>query len=354
MDINRGLFKIVSLFLVIILAAGLMPGNIRTALAAAEANMSFDGVYFDKDPGSVIAPGQKGVDFTLSSISMDPAGDYTPISSELLKSIKITANGIYDDTYKFDITFAGGILNLDLKDPVMYQLRKQVLYNIYIPQGVFKSAAGGAANAAVKFPFVTNNDDFRNYYNDDILKSVSPDNHSFNVDYKTGEFTFVFIDNIAAASSVSDFVEISSTPVDPDIPGYKYSESSSDSIANYNVSIRGNTLVLKAKSGQFKDFADYTVRLKNGAVYLENSPANCRIYNVGDTVVNFQTDNVVESIYPADGKTGVELEPVIKIFFKYPVNTGTFSPDEIVVISDAAYEYNFRGYANEYPFLYTF
>lgn len=291
--------------------------------------------------------GEKGVSFNLSGIKMDIGNAFQLTSQNLLGGIRVFANGVLDETHKFNITYNSGVLRLKLKNSPPdytymhpYRLIEHALYNIYIPEGTFKNADGTKINAAVNYTFVTDTDDEVDY-TDDILVKVSPCNGQTFVDNKIGKVVFEFVDDIILAEGVSNniasYIEISSEPFDSSIPGYNIgpSYSSSDSISNYNISVEGNKLIIQAKGGVFKDFAKYTVRLKDGTVYLKESPT--RIYNgasdsSGWVSVRFETNSMIESTSPQNNQEGVELEPTIEFRFKYPVDF--VDPDRFVITAE--------------------
>ncbi|SHH23311.1 Ig-like domain-containing protein [Tepidibacter thalassicus] len=277
--------------------------------------------------GKDITKGQKNVDFDISYINIlfDPT---FKISSESkLKDIKVYAGGD-DETYKFDIGAVNGALTLNLKNAPSnggsmhpYQFRKHTLYNIYIPEGVFINESASQINKAENFTFVTNTDS--GMYKKDILKSITPGDNESSVDCNKGIITFEFIDDIELNSDVighlEDYIKISTTPIDINIPSYK-----EDSIDNYNVKIEGNKLILQSKDGKLSDFAEYTVKLKDKTVYLKGSSY---IYNKAEKnidgefeVVKFKTDNMIESTNPSNNAENVSVEPTIEFKFKYPVD----------------------------------
>lgn len=319
--------KIFHLVLATLITFCNIPSGMANAASPVAVDLTFDKVYTDVDSNN-IPTGTKGVDFTTEQFFMDLADDpaFLLFSGSSLSSVKITANGTYDETYKFEMDYDDGVLEISLKNSG-YQLMKHALYDIYIPQGTFKNTDGTKINQVVNYSFVTNTDE--GTYKEDILAMVSPAHREVNVDKASGTITFEFIDDIVLESGVLDnignFIQISTVPYNASIPGYNITPygTGSDSILNYNVSVQGNKLVLQAKNGVLKDFAKYTVSLKDHTLYLKDSPS-MKIYNSssdgsGYETITFETNKLVESTSPANNAEGVSLEPTIEFKFKYPV-----------------------------------
>lgn len=282
----------------------------------------------------LIRSGQKGVDFNqIAYIDVILNPGYSLISPLDLHNIRVMVNGHGDDTGKFDIKVVSGFIRIISRDN---QLRKQAIYNLHIPAGVFKNNSNSQPNDKVDFYFVTSTDE--GTYRQDILRAVTPANNAVRVDNKNGQIVFEFIDDIVidqdTVDNISKYIEIKSQRINNNIPGYNTAPSYNydDSIANYDVKVdkvEKNKLVLKVKGspGYFKDFARYTVRLKNNTVYLEkpsDKVPGLKIYNQEENnedhqVIKFSTDNMLSNTYPANNQEEVEVEPTIKFNFKYPV-----------------------------------
>ncbi len=278
------------------------------------------------DKGS-ITKGQKNIPFDLSyiNIAFDPS--FRLYSESKLKEIKVYA-GLEDETYKFNLSATNGFLSLNLKNAALnnpYQLRKHTLYNVYIPEDVFIKDSTSQTNRGENYTFVTSSDGAT--YKKDILKNVTPQSNTSSVDYKNGNIVFEFVDEIAlnpdAIGHMGEYIHITTTPIDPYIPSYQ-----GDSIENYNVKIEGNKLILQGIDGKLKDFAKYTVKIKNKTVYLKGSPdIDGKIYNQAEwnidgeyEVIQFNTDDMIEKTDPLNNAEYVSVEPTIKFEFKYPVD----------------------------------
>ncbi len=107
----------------------------------------------------VIEQGQIGVDFELSKMKLDFDMDFKLSDSSGIDNIRVTANGEYDETYKFNIDIPNkGELDLTLKEvePGKYfQLRKHTLYDIYIPSGTLEDSDGNKINKGLHYTFLT-------------------------------------------------------------------------------------------------------------------------------------------------------------------------------------------------------
>ena len=298
----------------------------------------------------IIKKGEKGVAYTLRSINMTFDESFRRVGS----NIEVYANGVRE-TDKFEINVVNGAISLTLRnapaawDPATHlkplQLRKHTLYNVYIPQGTFRTVDGLKQNKGINYTFVTNTDEPEQHYTKDILKKVTPVHGAERISENTNQLVFEFVDNIwyTDFSRIKEYISISSEPLHANIPGYKIAPSydGSDSIDHFNISIAGNKLILTPKAGKLKDFAQYTVRLKNRAVFLSRfSDANARIYNISEeassdweTVV-FTTDQMVKSTYPLNNSENIPVEPTIWFDFKYPVEI--LDKSKIRLIADDA------------------
>jgi hypothetical protein len=351
---KRGRTFISVILIILVLSASLNIGSVFAAPQLVTYSDLFSTVNMRVGGETSGLPiGSKNIPFNLSDIEMH-LNDFQVASQSSLSAIKVYANGLTDETYKFDITLANGILRLALKKPVSgaeymqpYQLIKHALYNVYIPKGAFKNSDGTKINDAVNYCFVTNTDE--GAYRDDILVKVSPADTQTCVDNKTGKITFEFIDAISlkegVLDNIADYIEISTQPYNENIPGYKIDPfmQESDAISNYNITLENNKLVLQAKDGVFKDYAIYTVKLKDGTVHLKNSPVKINNNAAGVwEVVSFRTNNMLESTYPANNQKDVEVEPTIRFTFKHGVQFTDVHSKSSITISSDAHEYSVR------------
>ncbi|AYO32020.1 hypothetical protein D2962_16720 [Biomaibacter acetigenes] len=120
--------------------------------ARADVSNNFNPkIYVD---GTEISQGQKGVDYGAGSISIEYDSSFVLNGGRSINEIKITANGRYDETDKFDVLLAPGRITFNLKQipgqPAPVRLRPISLYSIYIPYGLFKNSSG-VTNPAVNF-----------------------------------------------------------------------------------------------------------------------------------------------------------------------------------------------------------
>ncbi|MEJ8553421.1 Ig-like domain-containing protein [Tepidibacter sp. Z1-5] len=331
--------KRLSFFLIFILIFSMIPlGNVR-----AEDNtvtMHINSVTTDKE---ALTDGKKGVDYTASWININYAGSFT--KNKDLSSIDVLVNGVSKaDDFKFDFDDKiANNLKISLKDPnpdktSMHpvELRKHSLYTIYIPQGFYVDG-DGKESKAIKFSFVTKGD---GSYPNDIIEGISPSNTSENVDYKNGTITFTFIDDIVLNQELLDdeennkskYITISTDPITNPV-GDNYIK---DDIKNFDLDVDGNKLILKAVrkkadntvSNELIDFAKYTVKLNPNTVHLKNAE---NISNDSHTF-NFYTNDIVEYTYPEKNQEDVEINPLIKLTFKYPIDT--LNKNKITLSSD--------------------
>lgn len=335
----------------IFLAAALILSLFLPARVSADpvtvGNITFTGVKAVSPSETVyLAPGDKGVSYDIYRIIMSFDSAFTPVTDASLAGIRVIANGSTDETYKFDIAYGSGELTLTLKnhdDPAPpYRLLKHSLYCITIPANTFRktdsSVPGGTVyNTDANYVFVTAGD---GSYPSDIIKNINITNGQAALNINTDQIEFEFIDEIAMDSSVlatlQDYINISCTPIsDSAEVSVPYNQDTgSNSIANYNMSISGNKLVLKPKSGQMNDFYSYTVSLAPKAVYLRDSVSGMKIYN-GAVSKSFSTNQMLQSSSPASGGSGIELEPVISFTFNHPVEfNGPLISGSITISSD--------------------
>jgi len=344
---TRGKLKSLHIFLAaVLILSAFLPAGV-SAFPVTVGNISFTEVKAVSPSGTVdLAPGDKGVSDEVYRITMSFDSAFTPVSGSSLAGIRVIANGSADETYKFDIAYSGGNLTLTLKnhnEPVPpYRLLKHSLYCIAIPANTFRksdsSVPGGTVyNTAVNYVFVTAGD---GSYPSDILKSINITDGQASLNINTDQIEFEFIDEIAMDSEVltnpQNYINISCTPISnsADISVPYNQDTGSNSVANYNININGNKLVLKPKSGQMNDFYSYIVSLAPGAVYLRDSASGMKIYN-GTVSKSFSTNQMLQATSPASGSSGAELEPVISFTFNHPIElSGALSSGSITISSD--------------------
>ncbi|WP_129599238.1 hypothetical protein [Anaerophilus nitritogenes] len=322
--------KIFSLTLAIILLVSTIP--IQTGFAQNDDTIDVSmKVKIDENE---INKGEKGVNYNVKYIDLSFDSNLTLNKS--LNEIAILVNGEKDaDHFKFEYSIQNNEIRITLKDgpgdnTYMHplELRRHTLYNISIPKGFFINAQGKESKG-INFPFVTEGDE-KSIYPQDIIKETKPTKNQ--VDYQNGTITFSFVDDIEFCTELfteenrennkSDYITIHTTSMmDPKVE--LYGEDIPDSIDNYEVSIEGNELILKSKSGKLKDFAEYEVTIKTNTVLLKNTKElenGKEIYNDEQTL-KFNTDDLVNwsSIYPQNNQEDVEINPLIQIPFKYSI-----------------------------------
>ena len=323
----------ISIFLVVLLLCSDFNAIVVKAAPAVE-NLPDLKLYTTADAN--IAKGQKGVEYAVSTITMEFNSSYTPDLSKL--KIYAYASGKTDETGKFKISLLqAGKVEFKLLSPYT-QLRMHTLYEIYAPQGAFTNTADNKTNSEIIYNFVTKGNG-----KNDILVKTNPSDAADRINKSQKTIEIEFIDDIALNAGLQtaiqtnnkavleNYIQLSSlpltNPVDATADAYGTGD---DSISNYNISVQGKKLVLEAKSGQLKDFADYSVELKQDAVYLKNSTGT-KIYNAPASI-HFKTNNMLVKTTPADRQTGVEADPAIEFEFKYPVIRGA---GNITLVSDA-------------------
>ncbi|KDR94677.1 hypothetical protein SAMN02745945_02587 [Peptoclostridium litorale DSM 5388] len=294
----------------------------------------------DGDDG-IINDAEAGVSRAMREMALEIGDNFEESRSGSSSGIRIYANGA-DETYKFEIqkdSELGGRFKIKLRETAVgsesaYKLQKFALYTLYIPEGTFVTKSGDIPCRAVSQSFITDTDEERisptikaSWPKDDDKKVASEGGlvaFEFPYDVEFAEGTMVVDGKLQNAS---DFIRIATTPISPYIPSYNIPPSydQSDSAENFNVYILGRTLVIEPKVGKLKDFANYTVELKNRTVYFKGSEAGKKIYNTSPgnysewTELDFSTGDMVESSYPQNDQEGVHVEPTIEIDFKYPV-----------------------------------
>jgi len=309
--------RAVSLLIIVFLLVSIIPLKTTAAQEPTAVDMEITVYQAVYSYYTELEKGAKGVDCRVSAIKIEPPAPFKLNPQFGLEEIKITANGIYDETSKFDVTEEGESLVLRLKnsdsgmDQPYYRLRETTMYSIYIPQGFFIDSQSNEVNRAINFSFVTASEDMSL---DDILVGSSPENGAYGVDHNTNTIEFVFVDDIQIdPDTISGRISITTSPVYPGIPGYE-----ADSIDNYNIYAQQNRLVLEAKDGAgLKDFAKYQVVLEEGAVKLADSP-DVKITN-DRHIITFTTDRMLINTYPENNQQKVEIEPTIQFEFKHPI-----------------------------------
>ncbi len=320
---------------------GLLPDYMGASPAYAQTSqMGMKLTGQDGDDG-IINDAEAGVSRGMREMTLDIGDDFEESRSGSSSEIRIYANG-NDETYKFEIrkeSSIGGKFKIKLKDTSVgsesaYRFRKFALYTVYIPEGTFKTKIGSIPCGSLSHSFITDTDEerisstIRASFPKDGEKKVASEGSlvafEFPYDVEFAEGTIVVDGKL---QNQSDFIRISTTPISPYIPSYNIPPSydQSDSADNYDVYILGRTLVIEPKAGRLKDFANYTVELKNRTVYFTGSEDGKKIYNTSPgnysewTEVNFSTGDMVQSSYPQNDQEGVHVEPTIELDFKYPV-----------------------------------
>lgn len=299
--------KILALLMVASLIFTATPWKMDRARADVLNNFDMK-VYVD---GAEVIQGQKGVDYGAGSISIEFDPSFELNSGRSIGEIKITANGSYDETGKFDVIFVPGRIVFNLKqipgqlNPA--RLRPISLYSIYIPSGLFKNSQG-ATNPAANFYFVTKGEQNQT----DILMATTPAKGA-RVYQGLSSVILEFADDIYVnPQELRNRMTITAVPLDPFLvlPGAAF-------LDDFDIYTEDNRLVLKAKNGAaLKNFFHYTIAIQSGAVQLKNSGST--VYNA-DLAFDFTTYNMLSSTYPSDGQEGVEVEPTVKFIFLFPV-----------------------------------
>ncbi|MDK2799350.1 MAG: hypothetical protein PWP27_1783 [Clostridiales bacterium] len=338
----------ISLLLIVLLIFSNFPFEVAEAETVAALS--------DFITGGNIAQGAKGVDYTTTTITINFDASYKLRTQESLNNIRVIVANEYDETDKFNISVQNNVITLTLKEAPPdqthlhpLQLRKHALYNIYIPQGTFIHTDGVNINPTVHYTFVTKAEDTAEY-KEDLLVQTYPSNYQNQVDDYRKTIEFEFVDDIAVdtevLNNITDYIKISTDPIDPDIPGYG---TGSDTIDNYDVKVQDNRLILESKSGKLRDFANYTVKLRDGTVHLKNSSQH-KIYNQAENnietadgdnweVIMFTTDDMLVTdknqvrTSPVNNEENVEVEPTIEFHFKYPIEI--LDKTKIQLTSDA-------------------
>lgn len=273
-----------------------------------------------------------------------------------LARIQILANG-QDETYKFEaarylgVDASGNMIYLvklkdtklesptnTTKEDYLFKLRESTLYNVYIPEGIFEYKNPVRDYEGFTISFATMAVKEKASY-PGIIKSISPDKNE-TADSSKGRIEIEFADDIefAAGAQVADsklknageYIQLTSAPLksNEQVPQSYYIEipqKPSDSIDNFNVYISGSKLVIESQKGQLKDFAKYTVRLKDGLVRLKRSAHNSSgIVNKSGNILgwftySFETGGMLKASYPFNNQEGVEVEPTITLIFKHPI-----------------------------------
>lgn len=272
--------------------------------------------------------------------------------------IQILANG-QDETYKFEapsysgVNASGDMIYLvklkdtklvsptsTTKEDYLFKLRESTLYNVYIPEGVFeyKNPVRDYEGSTISFATMAVKEKDKASY-PGTIKSVSPAKNE-TADSSKGRIEIEFADDIEFAGgaevvdsklkNAGEYIQLTSTPLKSNakVPQSYYIEmpnKPSDSIDNFNVYISGSKLVIESQKGKLKDFAKYTVSLKDGLVRLKRSAHNSPgIVNKSGNILGwfthtFETGGMLKSSYPFNNQEGVEVEPTITLIFKHPI-----------------------------------
>lgn len=313
--------KILALFLILLVFLTQIPRE--TAFAED---------FFDLTPEVFIddikvLSGKKGVKLNPSRIKIHTGNHLNRINPERdIKEIRIIANGKYDETEKFHIGFWGGNIYIDLKDkptsgdfmPV-FQLRPHTLYTIYIPSGIIVNQ-DKKQNRAYEFNFVTESNDGKT----DIIKATNLQDRIYK-DINKIEITF--IDDISFNQNINDFLQITATPQDSNIP-----LTGANKLEDFDIKIDKDKLILSTKDNKpIQNFTDFKFTIKDKALRLKNSKTP--ICN-DEHIIEFTTYNMLDKTYPQNNQEGVEVEPTIRFVFKYPIEL-IQSKQNISISSDA-------------------
>ncbi len=294
------------------------------------------------DKGEILK-GTKDIDYDISYINLLFDTDFKIKEADLAK-IEIIQNGrpvsLNKENYKFYVDGTNGVIAITLKHGPPdkthmhpFRLRPHTLYNIYIPEGILQNNEG-KYNKAIYHTFVTKAEPGNTYAND-ILKRTKPAHNDIEINFQEGKIEFEFVDDVKLVDDFEknkgQYLEIISEPMDPGIPSYNMPPTYqyTENIDSFDVYTSGNKLVLKHKNGALKDFAKYTIRLKDESLFLKNSEfstgPNSKIFNAAERgdmsyeEIVFYTDNMLEETYPRNNAENVEVESTIEFRFKYPV-----------------------------------
>lgn len=347
--------KIISKFLAVIMILNIISIN-NTELVFSEEDKSTSielSAYRNGNIKESIERGQKGVEYNIDSLHIDHGKSYklnknSFNSSNFDQHIKIMVNGqtqdyinTDNDKLKFNFNYdeANGTLKVGIKEGQSnnthmkpFILRKHSLYNIKIPAGLFIEE-NGTKSEEINYTFTTKGDGL---YGKDIIRDISPSDVTTRIDYTKGEIIVDFIDEIYLNNDVytnkKNYFEIRSSSITtPNVPNYN--NTTVEDINKFDISINGNTLKLKSKSGKLNDFANYTVTLKSETVQLRDSRnlINGTIITNDTQNIVFSTDNWLDSVHlsttdgwipynlPIGNIEDVPINPLIQIKFKYPV-----------------------------------
>ncbi|MBF8982495.1 Ig-like domain-containing protein [Lutibacter sp. B2] len=290
-----------------------------------------------------IENGRKNIDYNIDTIYISSEDEKFKPNDNMNIKIFLADE---EKTEKFNIfKLEDGRLKIEIKKVIsedeneenknIYKFLEHKLYKINIPKSTFASEDGTKVNREENFYFVTNADE--GIYPDKIFKNIIPVNETKAVDYKNGIITFEFIDdislnpeitshidsqgNIDAIENINEYIQINNTDV------YNINTYQSDSILNYKISCVGNKLILQSKDDKFKDFAKYTVKIKDKAVFLTKSQ-DFKVYN-DYLEINFYTNDFIEKTVPMNNGT-VGVEPTLEIHFKHPISMDK----ETIVVND--------------------
>lgn len=301
--------------LVLTLSLIMMSLTFNFSFASSYVNLTF---LFKDDDAKDILDGSKNVKFNTAKISMDFDKRFMVVDSS---KIKIKCNN-EDENYKFNFVGRTGGIDFILKDH--YNLKKQSLYSIYIPNDAVKKKDADIYAQSKTIYFVTNTDE--GVYKTDILRSVTPANDTNSNEYKDSSIVFEFASDIefvpGVEENINDYIKLESSPITKYIDEYyKPTNEQSDSLSNYDIKITDNKLILESKYGRIKGFANYKLQLKDKTVRLKDAK---HITNYSDystfEVIEFKTDKMIESTYPTNNQEFVEVEPDITFEFKYDID----------------------------------
>lgn len=343
--------KLLSKILAIVMIINLIPFHISMASLAEDQDIGIKLLsYKDGDIKKTIEQGEKGVDYNVNALYIEYDKSFK-IDKNFKKPIKIIVNGKTEDfinsgndKLKFDFQYDEDkkFIKIGIKEGQSntthmkpFILRKHSLYNVQIPEGFFINTKGEKSQE-INYTFTTKGD--KGYIND-IIKEISPSTFSTGIDYKNGEITVDFIDDIYLDKYVLEnkgkyFEIMSSAMTSPEV--HKFNTFKKENIDDFNIKIDSNKkdrLIIKSKRGKLNDFAMYYLVLKDGAVQLKNTRnlTNGRIISNGLQTIIFATNDWIDSVNLNTGNwisykdlskniKDVPINPLIQIKFKYPVD----------------------------------
>lgn len=344
MEKTRNLKGYRAVALILILNIIILGLPLSSIYAQESLPMEIKNVKYYTDSGESPAIDKKGVEYVIKYIEMEIESGYKLANDGDLEKITIKGNE-EDETDKFNITMSGeNKIKFELKsyvpgEDIRHTLRDHTLYKIHIPKGTFL-AKDGSPIANTYYNFVTkkdSDDSIESILRNDILLQTNPKNNEESIKRETEKIEFEFIGDVDFTEGVVDDkgnykidskkITLSTESLDDRIASYDLTEAGEVDydLSYFKVYIENNKLILepkaiegqKDKTQRLKDFAKYTIKLESGTVYLTDSQDN-KIYN-GATTLVFNTNNTVETTLPINGGKNIELEPIIKIKFKEPM-----------------------------------